>query len=53
MELLNGTSKGKVDQKKKKDNRSASEKSMRMLPVMIVLGIMFVGMCVAMNMFSR
>lgn len=27
--------------------------SLRMLPIMIILGIMFVGMCVAMNMFSR
>ena len=30
-----------------------SSERLRMLPIMIVLGVMFVGICVAMNLFSR
>ncbi|KAH9394315.1 NADH dehydrogenase Fe-S protein subunit 8 ndufs8 [Tyrophagus putrescentiae] len=50
---VNGTDYGQLEQETKKDKRSASEKSMRMLPVMIVLGIMFIGMCAGMQLLSR
>ena len=32
---------------------SQASKPENMLPIMAVLGIMFVGICIAMNLFSR
>lgn len=32
---------------------AAQTKPENMLPIMIVLGIMFLGICIAMNLFSR
>lgn len=33
--------------------KEITTKPEHMLPIMIVLGIMFIGICIAMNLFSR
>lgn len=40
-------------QERNKNSSTSNEINLEMLPIMIVLGLMFIGMCVALNMFSR
>ena len=40
-------------QERNKNSSTPNEINLEMLPIMIVLGLMFIGMCVALNMFSR